>query len=107
METLPNECPVCNKETKNVLLHIRKKKSCSSQVDPVLYEHWKEEAYKRKKKKYVDAGKHKKDKAKYVQSGKHKKDQAKYVLSGKHKKVQEKYVNTHGGKIYELYALKT
>ena len=94
METLPEECPICNKETKNILLHIRKKKSCSSKVDPVLYDHWKEEANKRKKKKYRIAGKHKKDQAKYVQSGKHKKVQAKYVLSGKHKKVQEKYVLT-------------
>ena len=49
METLPNECPVCNKETKNVLLHIKKKKSCNSKIDPVLYDHWKEEAKKKKK----------------------------------------------------------
>ena len=91
-EKLPDKCPICKKVSKNVLLHISKKKSCCSEIDPVLYSKWKKEAYKRKKRKYVNAGKHQKDQNKYVLSGKHAKVQAKYALSGKHAEVQAKYI---------------
>ena len=91
-EKVPDKCPICKKVSKNVLLHISKKKSCCSEIDPVLYSKWKKEAYKRKKRKYVNAGKHQKDQNKYVLSGKHAKVQAKYALSGKHAEVQAKYI---------------
>ena len=92
---LPDKCPVCNKTSKNLLLHIRKKSSCNAKIDPNLYEHWKSEQNKYSKRKfqsaYVKTGKHKNAQAKYVKSGKHSEAQEKYVDSGKHREAQRKY----------------
>ena len=68
-ESVPDNCPVCRKRSNNVLLHIQKKDSCKDKIEPELYEKWKNEANKRRKKKY----------------------QSKFVKSGKHKEVQKKY----------------
>ena len=38
---LPDKCPVCHKTAKNLLLHIKKKKSCNSKIDQKLYDYWK------------------------------------------------------------------
>ena len=92
---LPDKCPICDKITKNLLLHIRKKASCNSKIDPKLYDHWKKEQNKYSKRKfkaaYVKPGKHKNAQAKYVKSGKHSEAQEKYVDIGKHKEAQSKY----------------
>ena len=64
---LPDKCPICTKTSKNLLLHIRKKESCSSQIDPTLYDHWKREQSKYSKRKFQSA---------YVKNGKHKDAQA-------------------------------
>ena len=90
---LPEECPVCEKKTKNILLHISKKKTCCSQIDPKMYEHWKILANKRTKRKYKENNRVKlrEAQAKYVKDGKHKQVQARYVDAGKHKKAQAKY----------------
>ena len=95
---LPDKCPVCNKTSKNLLLHIRKKSSCNAKIDPDLYDHWKQEQNKYNKRKfqsaYVKAGKHKNAQEKYVKSGKHSEVREKYVKSGKHKEAQAKYVKS-------------
>ena len=92
---LPDKCPICNKTSKNLLLHIRKKSSCNAKIDPNLYDHWKSEQNKYSKRKfqsaYVKTGKHKSAQAKYVKSGKHSEAQEKYVDSGKHREAQRKY----------------
>ena len=92
---LPDKCPICDKITKNLLLHIRKKASCNSKIDPKLYDHWKKEQNKFSKRKfqaaYVKTGKHKDAQAKYVKSGKHSEAQERYVDTGKHKEAQSKY----------------
>ena len=67
---IPDKCPVCKKKvTKSLLLHIRKKESCSSKIDPKMYEHWKQEQNRNNKRKYQSM---------YVKNGKHRKAQAKY-----------------------------
>ena len=95
---LPEKCPICNKASKNLLLHIRKKSSCNTKIDPALYDHWKREQNKFSKRKfqsaYVKTGKHKNAQEKYVKSGKHSEAQAKYVKSGKHSEAQAKYVKS-------------
>jgi len=68
-EKLPNKCPICDKEAKNLLLHMKSKKSCNSKIDPKLYEHWKQVKNRQSKRKYQYM---------YVKQGKHKKAQAKY-----------------------------
>ena len=105
---LPDKCPICDKVLKNLLLHIKKKESCGSKIDPKLYEHWKRQQNKYSKKKYQSAyikkGKHNHAQAKYMETekykkarnvyidaGKHKKAQAKYAQDGKHRKAQAKY----------------
>ena len=99
---LPDKCPVCNKESNNLLLHIRKKESCNSQIDPKLYDHWKTEQNRYSKRKfqsaYVKTGKHSSAQAKYVKTGKHKEAVAKYVKTGKHKEAVARYVKTGGHK---------
>lgn len=59
---VPSKCPICNKVTNNLLLHIKKKESCYTMIEPEIYEKWKDLANKRKKtkyqKKYIKAGKH-------------------------------------------------
>ena len=52
---LPDKCPICDKVLKNLLLHIKKKESCGSKIDPKLYEHWKRQQNKYSKKKYQSA----------------------------------------------------
>ena len=79
---MPENCPSCNKKSKNLLLHIRKKQSCSSKIDPKLYEYWKREQNKHSKRKFQSS---------YVEKGKHSVAQAKYIGAGKHKNVQAKY----------------
>ena len=66
---LPEKCPICNKASKNLLLHIRKKSSCNTKIDPALYDHWKQEQKKFSKRKFQYA---------YVKTGKHKEAQRKY-----------------------------
>ena len=51
---LPDKCPVCGKVKTNLLLHIQKSDSCKQVVDPKLYEKWKRQASKRKKRKYQE-----------------------------------------------------
>ena len=65
---LPEKCPICNKASKNLLLHIRKKSSCNTKIDPALYDHWKREQNKFSKRKFQSA---------YVKTGKHKNAQGK------------------------------
>ena len=66
---LPSKCPICNKITNNLLLHIKKKESCYTMIEPQIYEKWKDLANKRKKSKY----------------------QKKYIKAGKHDMAQKKY----------------
>ena len=70
-DEVPSKCPICNKVTNNVLLHIKKKESCNTMIEPQIYEKWKDLANKRKKskyqKKYIKAGKHDKAQKKYTQ----------------------------------------
>ena len=66
---LPSKCPICNKVTSNLLLHIRMKESCYKMIEPQIYEKWKDLANKRKKSKY----------------------QKKYIKAGKHDMAQKKY----------------
>ena len=80
-ESVPDRCPVCRKKAKNVLLHILMKNSCKDKIEPELYDKWKNEANKRKKKKY----------------------QEKFVKSGKHKDVLEKYTEKCKKEDYESY----
>ena len=49
---LPDKCPICDKQSKNLLLHIKKKESCNSKIDPKLYEYWKDEQNRYSKRKY-------------------------------------------------------
>ena len=67
---IPDECPVCRKVSKNLLLHIRKRSECSSSIDPELFSSWREAAHKRKSRKAQ---------SKYIQKGRHKEVQAKYA----------------------------
>ena len=69
-EDFPEKCPVCRKDSSNILLHINKKESCKEKVSPELYAKWKNEGNKRKKRKYQE---------KYVESGKHNIAQANYI----------------------------
>ena len=66
-EEIPDRCPVCNKGTRYLLIHINAK--CYKSIDTDLIEKWKKLAKKRSKKKYQ---------AKYVKLGKHKVAQLKY-----------------------------
>ena len=70
-DEVPSKCPICNKVTNNVLLHIKKKESCNTMIEPQIYEKWKDLANKRKKskyqKKYIEAGKHDIAQKKYTQ----------------------------------------
>ena len=68
-DEVPSKCPICNKVTNNVLLHIKKKESCNTMIEPQIYEKWKDLANKRKKSKY----------------------QKKYIKAGKHDMAQKKY----------------
>ena len=67
-EDIPDQCPVCKKKSRYLLIHINAK--CKEQIDSELIEKWKMLAKKRSKKKYQ---------AKYVEKGKHKLAQSKYV----------------------------
>ena len=102
---LPYKCPICNKTSKNLLLHIRKKESCSSQIDPTLYDHWKMEQSKYSKRKlqsaYVKNGKHKDAQARYVKTGKHKEAVARYVKTGGHSEAQARYVDAGKHKLVQ------
>ena len=66
---LPSKCPICNKVTSNLLLHINKKESCNKMIEPQIYQKWKDLANKRNKSKY----------------------QKKYIKAGKHDMAQKKY----------------
>lgn len=68
---IPDECPVCKKVSKNLLLHVRKSEKCSSVIDSELLKNWREAAHKMKSRKA----------------------QSKYIKKGKHKEVQAKYAN--------------
>ena len=72
-EDIPDQCPVCKKKSRYLLIHINAK--CKEQIDSELIEKWKMLAKIRSKKKYQ---------AKYVEKGKHKLAQSKYV-----KKIKE------------------
>ena len=69
-DEFPEACPICRKVTNNILLHINKKDSCKEKIGPQLYDKWKNEANKRKKRKYM---------SKYIESGKHSKAQDRYI----------------------------
>ena len=66
---LPEECPICKKASKNLIIHISRNESCFLKLDLKLYNHWKKEKNRINKRKYQ---------AKYVKTGKHKEAQAKY-----------------------------
>ena len=66
---LPSKCPICNKVTNNLLLHINRKESCYKMIEPQIYQKWKDLANKRNKSKY----------------------QKKYIKAGKHDMAQKKY----------------
>ena len=48
---IPDECPVCKKVSKNLLLHVRKSEKCSSVIDSELLKNWREAAHKMKSRK--------------------------------------------------------
>ena len=37
---VPKRCPICNTQKKNMLLHIKTKKSCSEKIDKQVFEKW-------------------------------------------------------------------
>ena len=71
-DEVPNKCPVCKKVTSNLLLHIRKKESCSAQVDKDQYETWKKRSRKKTKRasqqKYMDSGRHNEAQQRYSEA---------------------------------------
>ena len=92
---LPDKCPGCDKSAKNLLLHIKKKVSCYSKIDPKLYDYWKTKQTKKSKRKYqatyVQKGEHSKARSRYMQTEKYEKTKERYIETGKHRKVQAKY----------------
>ena len=95
---LPDKCPICDKESKNLLLHIRKKESCSSKIDPKLYEYWKREQNKSSKRKYqvtyIKKGKHNLAQERYMETEKHQNARKKYIEAGRQREAQERYMKT-------------
>ena len=67
---LPEKCPICQKSSKNLLLHIKVKDSCNRAVDKDQYDLWKKIRNKKNKSKYQ---------SKYIESGKHLKAQKRYL----------------------------
>ena len=76
---LPEKCPICGKESKNLLLHMKKKESCNSKIDPKLYEYWKGEQNRYSKRKYQ---------AIYIKKGKHNVAQERYMKTSKHQNAK-------------------
>ena len=95
---LPDKCPICCKESKNLLLHIKKKDSCNSKIDPKLYEYWKGEQNRYSKRKYqaiyIKKGKHNVAQERYMKTSKHQNAKKSYLKDGKQRVAQAKYMET-------------
>ena len=95
---LPDKCPICDKQSKNLLLHIKKKESCNSKIDPKLYEYWKDEQNRYSKRKYqatyIKKGKHNHAQEKYMKTSKHQNAKKRYLTAGKQRVAQARYMET-------------
>ena len=82
---IPDECPVCKKVSKNLLLHVNKSEKCSSVIDSELLKNWREAAHKMKSRKAQ---------SKYIKKGKHNEVQAKYAKKCK-EEDKESFLQVH------------
>ena len=90
-DEIPNKCPVCQKVSNNLLLHIRKKESCFTEVNKVQFETWKRKSRKNTKKasqkKYINSGRHSEAQERYSKSCK-KQDYTSWKKLGRQKSAR-------------------